>query len=537
MSLAAVLLLARLAPADLVVEHATLWTNGKLSKNAFVAVRDGRFVAVGARHPDLVGPSTKRFDAKGKVVLPGLIDSHTHLLSGGLSLAELQLEGTSSKSDFLARIEAWAKKTPPGEWIVGSGWSAESWPERTQPTKEWLDPVTGDRPTALRRMDGHSVLLNSAALKLAGIDRTGPPSPSGGSIDRDANGEPTGLLRETAMSLAGRVIPSASAEQTYQGLIAAVRLANSYGITAVSEIASPGSFAQYRKYASDSPTMRFALYPVAVFWTSEIAAAKAFQPIDGWVGVQGVKAYMDGSLGSRTAWMLEPFTKPLPDQTSLTGLPRPGVTDGTYAKGIRAAAEANMQVIVHAIGDRANRTILDLYEAGADNLPSRRFRVEHAQHTSPADIPRFGKLGVIASMQPYHKADDGRYCEEVIGTERSRSSYAYRQLLDGGAKLAFGSDWPVVTLNPFLGIEAAVTGRIQGGKVWMPHQNITVNEALKAYTVDGAYAMRMEKEIGQVAPGFRADFSVLDASPFERNPNWAKMKPVAVWSGGRQVAP
>lgn len=537
MSLVALFLLAPFAPADLVVEHATLWTNGKVTKNAFIAVRDGRFIAVGQSQPSLVGPSTKRYDAKGKVVLPGMIDSHTHLLSGGLSLAELQLEGTTSKAEFLSRIEAWAKKTPSGQWIVGSGWSAESWPERTQPTKEWLDPITGDRPTALHRMDGHSVLLNSAALKLAGIDRNGPPNPSGGSIDRDASGEPTGLLRETAMSLASSVIPSASAEKTYQGLLAAVRLANSFGITAVSEIASPGSFSQYLRYASDTPTMRFALYPVAVFWTSEISSARAFKPVDGWVGVQGVKAYMDGSLGSRTAWMLEPFSKPLPDQTSLTGLPRPGVTNGTYAKGIRAAAEANLQVIVHAIGDRANRTILDLYEANASNLQTRRFRVEHAQHTSPEDIPRFGKLGVIASMQPYHKADDGRYCEEVIGTERSRSSYAYRQLLDGGAKLAFGSDWPVVTLNPFLEIEAAVTGRIQGGKVWMPHQNITVDEALKAYTIDGAFAMRMEKEIGQVALGFRADFSVLNASPFDRNPNWGKMKPIAVWSDGRQVSP
>lgn len=520
--------------ADLVIENATLWSNGKLTKHAFIAVKNGRFAYVGKKDTRWISSKTQVEDVSDRVVLPGLIDSHAHLLTGGIRLSTLQLAGTTSKADFLGRVEAWAKKTPPGKWILGGGWSAESWPEKTQPTRDWLDSVTGDHPAALTRMDGHSMILNSAALKLAGITKDSPASPAGGSIDRDpVTGEPTGLLRETAMALAGQVIPQPSQEEYYEGLRSAVRMANSNGITAVSEIA--GGLAQYTRYVADNPTLRFALYPVATSWLTALEAAKTFKPAPGWAKVNGVKAYMDGSLGSRTAWMLEPFTKPLPDQASLTGLPRPGVKDGSYAKGIRAAADAGLQVIVHAIGDRANREVLNLYEANAPNLKGRRFRVEHAQHTSPADILRFGKLCVIASMQPYHKADDGRYCEEIIGTERSRSSYAYRDMLKAGAKLAFGSDWPVVTINPFVGIEAAVTGRIMTGAIWMPHQNISVDEALKAYTVGGAYAMKMETEIGQVAPGFRADFIVLNESPFDKDPNWKMMAPDEVWVDGKAV--
>ena len=244
---------------------------------------------------------------------------------------------------------------------------------------------------------------------------------------------------------------------------------------------------------------------------------------------------MDGSLGSRTAWMLAPYTKPLPDQKSPTGLPRPGFSDGTYERGIREAAAANLQVIVHAIGDRANREILSLFEKAAPNLNGRRFRVEHAQHLTAEDIKRFGKLGVIPSMQPYHKADDGRYCEEVIGTARSRTSYAYRDLLNSGAQLAFGSDWPVVGDNPWLGIETAVTGKVLTGKTWMTHENITLNEALIAYTSAGAYAMKRENDLGQIKEGYCADFQILNASPFAKGVDFTKLHPDTLYVGGRKV--
>jgi predicted amidohydrolase YtcJ len=322
----------------------------------------------------------------------------------------------------------------------------------------------------------------------------------------------------------------------YDGLKAAVKMANGFGVTAVREISGVDSWDAYKKYAQEpDPTLRFALYATTTDWTSQIAAIKKFAPVKGWVEPKGVKAYMDGSLGSRTAWMLEPYTKPLPDQKSLTGLARPGFSNGLYEKGIKEAVSANLQVIVHAIGDRANREILDLFVKCAPDLAERRFSVEHAQHLAPADVSRFGKLGVIASMQPYHKADDGRYCEEVIGTERSKTSYAYREILDSKGPLAFGSDWSVVSISPWLGIETAVTGRILTGATWMTHQNISIDEALKAYTVGGAYAMRMENEIGQVGAGYRADFSILNSSPFVAAPDWKNIRPHMLFVEGREV--
>lgn len=529
------LILATQSPADLVVENATLWTNGKTTENAVIAVRSGRFVHVGKANPSLIGPQTERVDAKGAFVMPGIIDSHAHFMRGGIRLTQLALAESKSKADFLKRIEDWAKQTPAGKWIIGFGWSAESWPEKTQPTKEWLDPITGDHPTALYRMDGHSVLVNSAALKLHGITKEGPKSPEGGSIDRDpATGEPTGLLRETAMGLLTK-IPATTSEDQAAGYEKAIAMANGLGITGVSEIGSSGHLNLYRHYAGEEPTMRVSLYLGAGTWTNEVTAALEFAPVQGWLAVKGLKGYADGTLGSRTAYMFEAFTKPLADQASPTGLPRPGFIDGTYARGIREAADADLQVIMHAIGDRANSDTLTLYEKNAPGLERRRFRIEHSQHLTAKDIRRYGPLGVIASLQPYHKADDGRYCEEIIGTPRSKTSYAFRELLDNGARLVFGSDWPVVTANPWLGIETAVTGRIMTGSIWMPHQNITVHEALKAYTVDGAYAMGREKEIGQIAEGYFADFIMLNESPFATAPNWKAMKPTKVWVNGRAL--
>lgn len=524
-----------IAPADLVIENALIWSGGKRIKANFIAVRGHRFVYVGAKDASYIGRTTRVVDAKGKVVLPGFIDSHTHFIEGGYTLTQLSLRGANTKAEFLRRIKEWADKTPGKDTVVGTAWSAESWPEKVQPNRFDVDAVTGVHPAVLYRMDGHSLLLNSLALKKLGITRD-TISPSGGSIDMDpVTGEPTGLLRETAMVRASFVLPPVTAQVMEQGLRASVKMANSYGITAVSEITSVGDFAMYENYANDDPTLRFALFARATNWTNEIRAIRAFPHKSEWVRVNGLKAYMDGSLGSRTAWMLEPYTKPLPDQKSLTGLPREGFTDGTYERGIREASQAGLQVIVHAIGDRANREILNLFEKAAPNLSSLRFRVEHAQHLTAPDIVRFGKLGVIPSMQPYHKADDGRYCEEVIGTERSRTSYAYKDLLKSHANLAFGSDWPVVDANPWLGIEAAVTGKILTGKFWMTHENISMDQALAAYTSAGAYAMKREKELGEIKVGYLADFQILNRSPFTANVDFATMKPLALYVGGKEV--
>lgn len=529
-------LLAPVEPADLVVKNADLWSDGIRTPGAFIAVRRGHFAYVGKPDESFVGPSTVVVDAKGRVVLPGFIDSHAHLMGGGPTLNQLDLRDCQSKADLLKRVQDYAATLPADQWVVGNNWSAESWPEKSEPTRNELDAVTGGRPTVLHRMDGHSLVANSAAIARAKVTKD-TKSPAGGSIDKDAvTGEPTGGFRETAMAWIELVVPAPTRDQRSAGLRAATKLVNGYGVTAVSEIGSIGDWPLYEEYGKSAPTVRLALYSTAGDWASLAKRISETRLVPGWVEPKGIKAYMDGSLGSRTAWMLEPFTKPLPGQKELSGLPRPGVTDGSYASGIAAAAKAGIQVIVHAIGDRANREVLGLFAANAPNLGALRFRVEHAQHTSPADIPRFAQLGVIPSMQPYHKADDGRYCDDVIGPERSRHSYAYRELLDSKAALAFGSDWPVVSANPWLGVEAAVDALTMDGKIWNPQQSVTVSEALKGYTSTAAFAMKMDHQIGKVKAGFRADFQILKGSPFASKPDWKSLRPEELYVGGERVA-
>ncbi|MEZ0325674.1 MAG: amidohydrolase [Fimbriimonas sp.] len=532
------LALLSVQPADLVVMNAVIWTDGRVRPGNFLAVQNGRFVHVGSFREDLIGPETRKLDAGGQMVVPGLIDSHTHLLESGKDLASLQLRPATSKSDFIRRVKTWNDKLPAGKWLLGSGWSAESWPGKEQPVKEWIDPVTGERPAGLSRMDGHSMLVNSAALSASGITRIGPANPVGGVIDRDPEtGEPTGILRDTAMSLVR--IPAATDEDYYEGLKAAIREANRYGVTTVGEISSTARYPMYRRYATDeaNPRLRFALYATVRTWPEDVKRAKSFENVSGWVESRGLKAYMDGSLGSRTAFMHEPFlSQPPGKDKNWRGAPRAGALDGTYQKGFAEAAQAGLQVIVHAIGDQANHDLLDMYAAIPD-IRQRRFRIEHAQHLLPEDVSRFASLGVIPSMQPFHKADDGRYCEDVIGLERSKSSYTFRSLLRSGARLAFGSDWDVVTINPFAGIHTAVTGKILTGKVWMPHENLTLDEALLCYTKNGAYANFWEGELGSIANGYRADFVILNTDPRRKGTDLSKVLPRATYVGGFKAYP
>ncbi len=533
------LALISVQPADLVVLNAVIWTDGKVREGNFLAVQSGRFVHVGSFRPDLIGPGTHKIDAGNQMVTPGMIDSHAHLLESGKDLTSLQLRPATSKSDFIRRVKAWNEKLAPGKWLLGSGWSAESWPEKTQPTKEWIDSVTGDRPAALNRMDGHSMLVNSAALTASGITKSGPANPVGGVIDRDpVSGEPTGILRDTAMGLVR--IPAASDEDFYDGLKAAVREANRYGVTTVGEVGPLSRYAMYRRYATEeaNPRLRFALYgKVEESWSTASRLAKSFDGVPGWAETRGLKAYMDGSLGSRTAFMDAPYlSQPPGKDKDWRGAPREGALDGTYQKGFAEAASLGLQVIVHAIGDRANHDLLNMY-ASIPDLRSKRFRIEHAQHLLPEDVSRFGSLGVIPSMQPFHKADDGRYCDEVIGLERSKSSYTFRSLLRSGARLSFGSDWDVVTINPFAGIHTAVTGKILTGKVWMPQENITLDQALLCYTKNGAYAMFWENEIGSIANGYRADFVILNTDPRKKATDLSKVLPKATYVEGVRAYP
>jgi predicted amidohydrolase YtcJ len=520
--------IATIAPVDLVIENARIWSDGITGFAEFAAVEDGRFVYVGERRGEYVGGETVVVDAGGKVVLPGLIDSHIHMIGGGLQLSRMHLREATSKADFIARVRAYAESLPAGRWVLGGRYSTESWANPEQPTKEWVDAVTGDRPLWLDRMDGHSGLANSAALKIAGITRN-TPDPAGGVIDRDANGEPTGILRENATLLVEDHSPAPTDDEKLEALRLAIAQCNSLGITSVSDIPGVSDLPIYERLSDEA--MRFCLYLSADDWPAAIAKAKAFKPRKGFVEVRGLKAYMDGSLGSRTAYMHEPFDDNEPDKKDWAGLSMPSVTDGTYLANFKAAKAAGLQPIFHAIGDRANSTLLDFTELVGGNRP----RSEHAQHLRRQDIARFAKLGVIASMQPYHKADDGRYAESRIGLERSKWSYAFKSLLDVGAVVAFGSDWPVVSQNPFLGVEAAVTGSILSGGMWMTHQNVTVGEALRGYTSRAAFACGMENEIGRIAPGLCADFVVMASSPFDAEVRWAEVKVSETWVEGKRV--
>lgn len=529
----AIALVTILAPADLVIENARIWSDGVRGYSEFAAIRDGRFVYVGTRDRALIGPRTLLLDAKRQLVIPGLIDSHAHMIGGGLELSQLNLRDAKDKTDFVRMVREWSASLPKGKWIVGGRWSVESWSVRESPNKGWFDGFTGDRPLWLERMDGHSGVANSAALKLAGITKE-TPDPEGGVIDRDANGEPTGILRETAMDLVSAKIPPDSPREILSALKKAVDHALANGVTSVSDIASAMALPIYEQLAKD-PSLkgRLFVYCSTDNWTGMIGAAKRFKGREGWIEVKGFKAYMDGSLGSRTAYMHSPFHGNAADKPDWRGLPMPGVLDGKLERNVKAVDAAGFQAIVHAIGDEGNHVLLDILERASKRTS--RPRSEHTQHLLPGDIVRFGSLGVIASMQPYHKADDGRYAEDYIGPERSKSSYAYRSLLNSGARVAFGSDWPVVTINPFLGMEAAVTGRILNGTIWQPQENISVHEALRASTSTGAYAVFEENEIGKIAPGYRADFVVLNVRELTAVSKWNQVKPNLVFVEGRQV--
>lgn len=526
-----------LQPADLVIEKARIWTDGRTYFASTLAVRDGAFVHVGDADPSLIGPETKRVDVGGALVVPGLFDSHIHMLNGGMQLSRLNLRDATDKEDFIAKVRDWAAKLGPREWILGGRWSTESWSIPELPHRAWIDAASGGRPAWLSRMDGHSGLANSEALRRAGITREGPADPPGGVIDRDPQtGEPTGILRETAMGLVARLVPAESTDDRLAALKRAIDYASEHGITSVSDVTSMADLPIYERLAQEGPSkVRLHLYPTSDDWAAAAQAANRFRGLPGFIEIKGFKAYMDGSLGSRTAYMRAPFLGNPPDRPDWRGLPMPGVLEGLMERNVRAADQAGYQAIVHAIGDEGNHLLLNIVQSATRDPRQARARSEHAQHLLPEDIERFARLGVIASMQPYHKADDGRYAEDYIGKERCHSSYAFKSLLDVGAVVAFGSDWPVVTLNPFLGLEAAVTGRIISGVIWEPQENISLAEALRCYTSAAAYAVKRESDLGRIAPGYQADFIVLNQDLFVPPVTWDKVKPTAVYVAGRRV--
>jgi len=501
--------------ADLIIVNAKVWTVDKVQPTAqAVAVLGDRIVAVGSNldvdawH----GPKTKVVDAGGKLLLPGFNDAHVHLVSGGLQLDAVQLNDTTTKEEFARRIGAQAKKTPKGEWILGGDWDETKWSPPTIPTKDLIDPLTPDTPVFVSRYDGHMVLANSAALRLAGITAQ-TADPPGGVIVRDAHGNPTGALKDAAMDLAAKAIPPLSQDQRLHAVKRAMQHAASLGVTSVQNM-NPEypDIAVYDELLQRGElTVRIYAAPLITDVDDQVKIGIRHAFGEPLLRIGAVKAYADGSLGSRTAYFYEPYL----DSPNARGLLSDEMHPVSLMRDRMMKADAaGIQICTHAIGDEGISTILDIYSeiVKAHGETDRRWRIEHAQHMAAKDFDRFAQLHVIASVQPYHAIDDGRFAEARIGRDRSSRTYAFRTFRDHGVRLAFGTDWDVAPLNPMLTIYAAVTRATLDGKNpngWFPEQKLTVQEAIEAYTMGSAYAEFQENEKGSITPGKLADMVLL----------------------------
>jgi len=501
--------------ADLILLNGKVWTvNPKQPEAESVACIGNTIVAVGSTSEirAWAGERTRVIDLKGKRVVPGFNDAHLHFYSGGANLSSVQLRTAQSDKEFGERIRAFVARIPKGRWITGGDWDHEGWTPPHLPTRSMIDDATPENPVFVNRLDGHMALANSLALRLAGITRD-TPDPPGGTIVRDARGEPTGILKDAAMDPVYRVLPDASHDEIVDAIRAAVRCAAENGVTSIQDMsASPAILAAYQDLlARNELTVR--IY--------------GFQPLGSWerlasIGLRagfgndklkigGMKGFADGSLGSTTALFFSPYN----DAPSTSGIPSEEmIPESKMLANIIGADSAGLQIGIHAIGDRANQIVLDMFDQAAkhNGARDRRFRIEHAQHLRKQEIESFEHQGVIASMQPYHAIDDGRWADKRIGSERAKGTYAFRSLLDKGVTLAFGSDWSVAPMDPLMGIYAAVTRSTLDGKHpngWVPEQKISPAEAIKASTLGPAFASFDEKIKGSIETGKLADMVVL----------------------------
>ena len=512
--------------ASMILLHGKVWTEDATQPIAQAVALDGpTILAVGddAAIRKLAGQGTKTIDLRGKLLLPGFNDSHVHFLSGGESLVTVQLRTAKSQDEFRSRIGQFAKSLPQGAWIREGNWDHQNWTPAVLPNHQLIDGVTGDHPALLWRVDGHMALANAVALKLAGINRNTKDVP-GGEIVRDTDGNPTGILKDAATALVEKVMPPLSPEEQDRAMEAALREAAAHGVTSVQNMADTSEDRRQAAVFREFQQMeRAGKLTVRIYeslslrdWKT-LADAGIVAPFgSASLRIGNLKAFADGAVGSATAWMDQPFS----NNPANSGLASPDLLDlEHFYDSLRQADKAGLQLSIHAIGDRANRTILDLYSRleKENGQADRRVRIEHVQHLHPEDYARFAKLRVIASMQPYHAIDDGRWVESVIGPKRIRSSYAWKSLLDAGATLAFGSDWPVAPLDPVMGIYAAATRRTLDGKNpngWVPEQRVTVAQAVHAYTLGSAFAEHQERVKGSIEPGKLADLVLLSDDIF-----------------------
>ena len=479
-----------------------------------------RFVGDGPETRRRAATGVRTIDLGGRALLPGFIDNHTHLVMGGHHLLGIDLRRCASPEEFRDIIGARVARFPL-RWVTGGTWDHESWPEKKLPTCHLIDNVSAATPVFVQRLDGHMGLANSLALRLAGIS-TATADPRGGTIVRDpATGEPTGILKDSAMDIVQAVIPKPPRAENERAALSAMEEARRHGITSVHDITMEDDLELYLALDRERKlTLRiYARLPLAGYQRLVDQGIRAGSGTP-FLRLGSLKAFADGSLGSNTAWFFDPYV----NDPSSTGLAMDALLSGEIRRCALEADKNRLQLSIHAIGDRANHAVLTLFEEiEAVNPPwDRRFRIEHAQHVRPADIHRFRKLDVIVSAQPYHAVDDGCWAESRIGRERLATTYAFRTFASAGIHLCFGSDWTVAPLDPLSGISAAVTrctldGRNPQG--WIPEQKLSVEEALRCYTAEGAYAAFEEGEKGSITPGKVADLVVLDRDPLAVHEN------------------
>ncbi len=494
--------------ADLIISNATIWTGNDQQPTAqAMAISSDTLIAVGSIESmeTYKGNQTKVVDMKGQFITPGFIDSHVHLMMGGNALLSVELRDASTPEEFTKRIADYAKTLKPGEWILEGNWDHTLWGGEL-PKKEWIDEYTKENPVVLYRLDGHMVLANSAALKAAGIDENTPEVGSG-KIIKDAKGFPTGILKGNAMNPVLDAIPPMTPKKKEAALEAAMKYFLSNGVTSVHDVDSLGTYEVADKYnkAGKLAVRIYTIDPIYKWKQLE----KLVRKDDNFLKTGGLKGFVDGSLGSHTAAFHRGYTDQPTDKGFFIN------SREKLYQWISGADKSNAQITVHAIGDDAIHSLLNIYDRVVEENGERdrRLRIEHVQHIAPKDIPRLGDLKVIASMQPYHAIDDGRWAEELIGPERIKTTYAFKSLLDANTTLAFGSDWPVAPAQPLYGIYAAVTRRTLDDKNpngWVPEQKINVEQALKAYTKNAAFASFEEDIKGTLEVGKLADFVVLD---------------------------
>jgi predicted amidohydrolase YtcJ len=528
--------------ASLIITNANIWTVDRSHPRAeAVAVIKDRIVAVGTSTEidEWRGAETKVVDAGGKLLLPGFNDAHVHFFQGSSQLTNVQLKDAKSPEEFAARIGAHAKKLAKGEWILGGDWDDQAFATPQLPTRQMIDALTPDNPVFVNRYDGHMALANSLALKLAGITAK-TRELEGGKIVRDDKGSPTGLLKDAAMSYVNKVIPPMTPAQLARVLKQGMEHAASLGVTSVQHMdASYAEIAAYSEFAeNDALTMRVYAAPMLSNWNDQAKLGIRHSFGSPFLRLGALKTYTDGSLGSSTAYFFQPFTDDSKNHGLLSDEMHP--IEGMRSRLVKADA-AGLQICAHAIGDQGISIMLDLFAdvAKANGDTDRRLRIEHAQHVAPKDFVRFAKQNVIASVQPYHAIDDGRWADKRIGSERSKSTYAFRTFLDTGVKLALGTDWFVAPLNPMETIYAAVTRATLDGKRpdgWVPEQKITVAEAVEAYTMGSAYAEFQEKEKGSIIPGKLADMVILSDDIFTIKPEAIKdVKVVRTFLGSKII--